>query len=117
MVVKNKRYFAFKFGSRVTTVLDLQCLIIKHIIVLVMDENEYWPYMPQRRQEQWETCITRTGGDDYYQLDLPMTAAKFWNAFSLQEDIHPDDIQEQTLNSVIDDLCIMVWQSHVLSPP
>ena len=117
VVLQKERYFAFKFDGQVTTSLDLQCLTIKHVTGLVMDQNEYWPHVQKQRQEQWEACITRTGGSDYYLLDLLKIASKFWNVFGLQEDIDPDEIQGQILKDVIDKLYAMLWQSHVIPPP
>ena len=117
VVLQKERYFAFKFDGKVTTALNLQCLVIKHATGLVMDENEYRPSVQERRKEEWEACMTRTGGNDYYRLDLPQIAAKFWDVFGLQEDIDPEQIQEQSLEDVIDKLYAMLWQSHVLPPP
>ena len=67
VVLQTKRYSAFKFSCQV-------------------------PPVQVGQHEQLEACITRTGGDDYYKLDLPTTAAKFWNAVGLQKDINPEDI-------------------------
>ena len=79
-----ERYFAFKFDGQVTTALDLQCRMIKHFTGLVMDENEYQQHVQERRKEEWEACMTRTGGNDYYMLDLPQIAAKFWEVFVME---------------------------------
>ena len=77
VVLQKERYFTFKFDCRSTTALDLQCFIIKHVTGLVIDENKFWPYVRERQQQQWKACITRTGGNDYYKLDLPTIVANF----------------------------------------
>ena len=93
MVLQMERYSTFKFDSQVTIALDLQCFIIKYATGLVIDENEFRLSVQERRQQQWEACITKTSGNDYYKLYLTTMAAKFWNVFGLQEGIDPDDIQ------------------------
>ena len=83
-----------------------------------MDQNDYRPHIIERRQEQWESCLTRSGGGrDYYLLDVPQIAVKFWSLFDLEEDTEPGEMTDATRDMIVDKLYGILWRSHVVAPP
>ena len=58
-VVKQKEmYYTFKFDGQITLALDQQYKLIRHVTGLEMDQNDWRLHIEERRQEQWEACLT-----------------------------------------------------------
>ena len=117
VVKQRETYFAFKLDSNVMLAPDLQYMLIRHVTGQEMDENEWRPYIAQRRQQQWEACLAGNGGGDYYRSDLPAIAAKFWYLFDLEDGVEVDDIPGSTLDRIVSELYGILWRSHVIAPP
>ena len=105
VVRQHEKYYVFRWHSQFTLNLDVQCRLIRHVTGLQMDQNDYRPHIIERRQEQWESCLTRSGGGrDYYLLDVPQIAVKFWSLFDLEEDTEPGEMNDATHNRIVDKL-------------
>ena len=117
VVKQHENYYVFHWHSQITLALDEQCKLIRYATGLYMDENEWRPYVMERRQELWRACLTGSGGRDYYLLDVPQIAVKFWYLFGLEEDTEPAEMKDATRDRIIAELYGILWRSHVVEPP
>ena len=117
MVKQRENYYAICWSSGFTLDLDVQCKLIKYATGSYMDKNEWRPSVMERQEEQWGSCLTGSGGRDYYLLDVPQIAVKFWNIFGLEEGTEPAEIDNVTHDRIIDELYVILWLSHVVAPP